>query len=147
MTLTELLNFIKKHPLGVLATVSVRGVPEAALVGIAVTDQFELIFDTIDTTRKCKNLRQYPNAAFVIGWDNEITVQYEGIADEPAGNELDRLKKIYFEVYPDGLSRQSWSGITYFRVGPKWIRYSNFKEPVTIIEFTKDELNKFINNK
>jgi len=141
MTRIELVDFLQKHRLGVLATVSLTGDPEAAVVGIAVTDRLELIFDTIDTTRKCQNLRRCPKIAFVIGWDNETTVQYEGIADEPKGHELDRLKKAYFTVYPDGVERQSWPGITYFRVRPIWARYSNFNDPTTIIEFSKDDLN------
>lgn len=33
-----------------------------------------MIFDTIDTTQKCVNLRRNPKIAFVIGWDDEITV-------------------------------------------------------------------------
>ncbi|MEP6741874.1 MAG: pyridoxamine 5'-phosphate oxidase family protein [bacterium] len=41
-------------------------------------------------TRKCKNLRLNPNIAFVIGWDEEITLQYEGKAEEPKGSELER---------------------------------------------------------
>lgn len=140
MKKTDLLTFLQKHRLGVLATVSPNGNPEAAVVGIAVTDRLELVFDTLDTTRKCQNLRIHPQIAFVIGWDDEATVQLEGIADEPAGPELDRLKAAYFTVYPDGPSRQNWPGITYFRVRPTWARYSNFHDG-SIVEFTNAQLN------
>jgi pyridoxine/pyridoxamine 5'-phosphate oxidase len=67
------------------------------MVGFAVTDQFEIVFDTLRTTRKAQNLRQNPHIALVIGgWvpDDERTVQYEGEADEPSGAELDRLKQV-----------------------------------------------------
>ena len=37
--------------------------------------------------------------ALVIGWDDGRTVQYEGICDEPAGNELEQLKALYFERF------------------------------------------------
>ena len=141
MKKAELLNFLQKHRLGVLATVSPNGDPEAAVVGIAVTDRLELVFDTLDTTRKCQNLRTHPKIAFVIGWDDETTVQLEGSADEPAGPELDRLKTTYFAVYPDGLSRQSWPGITYFCVRPTWARYSDFRDG-TVVEFTEAQLAK-----
>jgi hypothetical protein len=141
MNSKELFIFIQKNRLGVLATVSVEGSPEAALVGIAVTEQLELIFDCIETTRKSQNLRCCPKIAFVIGCEDEITLQYEGIADEPKGSELERLKRVYFQTYPDGPLREKWAGITYFRVRPHWIRYSDFNEPVTIQEFTKEQLN------
>ena len=77
--------FLQKHRLGVLSTVSPAGEPEAAVVGIAVIDDFEILFDSLETTRKCVNLHSKPQIAFVIGWDAEITVQCEGIADEPKG--------------------------------------------------------------
>jgi pyridoxine/pyridoxamine 5'-phosphate oxidase len=140
MTRIELLNFLRKHRLGVLSTVSPLGEPEAAVVGVAFTDQLEIIFDTLDSTRKCANLRRRPRIAFVIGWDHETTVQYEGIADEPKGAELDRLKETYFIPYPDGRARQNWAGMTYFRVQPMWARYSDFNAPLKIVEFTENDL-------
>ena len=91
---TELLKFLQKHRLGVLSTLAPSGDPEAAVVGIAVTDRLETVFDTLDSTRKCVNLRHRNKIAFVIGWDERITVQCEGIADEPKGTELERLQKI-----------------------------------------------------
>ena len=90
MNRADLLRFLQKHRLGVLATVSESGAPESAVVGIAVSDQFEIIFDTLENTRKCRNLRRDSHISFVIGWDAEITVQCEGLADEPSGTELDR---------------------------------------------------------
>ena len=110
--------------------------PEAALVGYAVTPEFELVFDTTDATRKCPNLRANPAIAFVIGWEGWETVQYEGMADEPAGEERERLLKIYLEAFPDGVARQEWPGITYFRVRPRWIRFSSYYRPRAITEFS-----------
>ena len=74
-TKPEQYNFIQKHKLGVLATVSSLHMPEAAVVGIAVTTDLELVFDTIGNSRKSQNLRLNPKLAFVVGWDDEITVQ------------------------------------------------------------------------
>jgi general stress protein 26 len=140
MTRGELLEFLRKHRLGVVATVTPNGEPESAVVGIAVSDELEVIFDTIGAARKSQNLRRFPRIAVVIGWDAEITVQLEGIADEPKGAELDRVKEIYFGVYPDGRTRQNWPGMTYFRVRPVWARYSDFNRPQTIVEFGQAEL-------
>jgi pyridoxine/pyridoxamine 5'-phosphate oxidase len=134
MTRADLLPFLQKHRLGVQSTVSPSGDPQAAVVGIAVTPELEIIFDTLDTTRKCRNLRADPRIAFVIGWDEEITVQLEGIADEPTGAKRDRILEAYFAVYPDGRARLAWKGITHFRMRPTWIRYSDFNGAGEIVE-------------
>jgi pyridoxine/pyridoxamine 5'-phosphate oxidase len=129
MTREELRHFVARHRLAVVATVAPSGAPEAAVVGFAVTDELELVFDTLDGSRKCQNLRRAPRVAVVIGWDEEQTVQYEGDADEPSGVELERVRARYFEAWPDGPTRLSWPGITYVRVRPRWIRYSDFRGP------------------
>jgi len=134
MTRDELLPFLRKHRLGVQSTVSSSGDPQAAVVGIAVTSELEIVFDTVDTSRKCRNLRANPRIAFVIGWDQEITVQLAGIADEPTGKERERVLETYFAAYPDGRDRVAWKGITHFRVRPTWIRYSDFNVPGKIVE-------------
>jgi len=145
MDATELLRFLRSHRVAVEASVSQGGAAQAAVVGFAITNQFEIVFDTVDSTRKAGNLRRNPNLAFVIGGllpGDERTVQYEGIADEPSGDELDRLKQVYYETYPDGPSRLSWPGIMYVRVRPTWVRYSDYNvEPPLIVEFTSEQLH------
>ena len=144
MNPAELLDFMRHHSLAVQASVSGAAAPQGAVVGFVVTDRFELFFDTVDTTRKVQNLRRNPKIAFVIGGltgGDERTVQYEGLADEPSGAELARLKEVYFRAFPDGPARQRWAGITYVRARPTWIRYSNFnRTPPQIVEFTAGEL-------
>jgi general stress protein 26 len=135
-----LLAFLRKHRLGVLSTVSPEGKPEAAVVGIAISDDLEIVFDTLDTTRKIRNLRRSRNIAFVIGGDEEITVQIEGVADEPHGAELARLKLTYFSVWPECREHEKWPHITWVRVRPHWFRYSDFNAGGGIFEFTKDQL-------
>ena len=137
MTKAELREFMDARDLGVLGTISPEGVPQSALVGIAVTEELEIIFDTVNSSRKYRNLMVNPAASFVVGWVGEITVQYEGLASEPAGAELARYKEIYFAKWPDGPARQQWPGIAYFVVRPKWARYSDFNQaPAIIEEFT-----------
>lgn len=141
-----LLEFLRRHRLAVQASVSAAGSPQAAVVGFAVTDQFEIVFDTLDSSRKARNLRQNNRLALVIGGSNdgdERTVQYEGVADEPSGAELERLKQVYYAAYPDGPSRLSWPGLIYVRVRPTWIRYSNYSvDPPEIIEFDAPMLQR-----
>ena len=144
MTTDDLLVFLRTQRFAVQASRSASGSTQAALVGIAVTDSLEIVFDTVSSTRKARNLLANPRAALVIGgWlpGDERTVQYEGIADRPTGDELDRLKAVYFSAWPDGVSRSAWPDLVYIRVRPTWIRYSDFnRAPSLVVEFTGEEL-------
>lgn len=139
MNRDELLALIRRNRYAIEATVTPRGAPQAAVIGVAVTDAFEIVFDTLGGSRKAQNLRINRRVALVLGNSHngdERTIQYEGLADEPTGAELQRLKEVYFGVFPDGRERQSWPGLTYFRVTPVWIRYSDYNvNPPEIIEF------------
>ncbi|HEV7556285.1 MAG TPA: pyridoxamine 5'-phosphate oxidase family protein [Kofleriaceae bacterium] len=132
MTRRELVMFLRRYKLAVQATVAGSGGPQAAVVGFAVSDELEIVFDTVTTSRKIANLRRDPRCALVIGWDDEITAQIEGTADEPTGDERTRLQQVYFAAYPDGVARASWPNVTYVRVRPQWIRYCDFRKPETI---------------
>jgi hypothetical protein len=141
MTTEQLCQFLRRHRLAVLATVGegvgdVAGQPEAAVVGIAVTPECEIVFDTVRSARKYRNLVDRPKVALVIGWKLETTVQYEGVARELAGPEDDHYREAYYSVFPEGREREAtWEGLVHFVVRPSWIRYSNYNEPVQIEEF------------
>lgn len=143
MTRDELLAFMRRRELAVQASASASG-PQAAVVGVVITDEFEVFFDTLDSSRKWENLRTDRRIALVIGGlvpGDAQTVQYEGIVDEPTGAELSRLKALYFARFPDGRTRETWKGITYVRVKPSWIRYSDYaQDPPVILEFSSAEL-------
>jgi hypothetical protein len=136
MTKTELFTFMAGLKLGVLGYLSPEGAPRSALVGIAVTKELEIIFDTVASSRKYSSLIANPAASFVIGLAGEVTVQYEGQAFQPIGEELARYQKVYFEADPTGPDRLNWPGIAYFVVRPQWIRYSGYdRRPPEIVEF------------
>lgn len=135
MTKQELYEFVRTKRYAVVSTVTAEGRPEAALVGFAVTPEMELIFDTLRSARKWGNLQANPHVAAVIGWDNEITVQLEGEAEEPIGAELERRQEQYFEVWPDGRERLRWPGITWIAVRPRWVRYCDYNAPERKVEF------------
>lgn len=146
MTRAALLQFMRAHVFAVQASVTSLGAPQAAVVGVVVTDEFEIFFDTMADSRKAANLRTSPAIAFVIGGGQEgdvRTVQYEGVADEPFGAELERLQATYFERFPAGRDRRRLPGCTYFRVRPTWIRYSDFNPvPPQIVEFIPAQLRR-----
>jgi hypothetical protein len=67
MTRAELLGFLRAHRLAVEATADPSGAVEAAVIGIAVSDTFEIVFDTLSTSRKARNLERNARIALVIG--------------------------------------------------------------------------------
>ena len=134
MNVDEVFQFMNRERLAVLATADDKGQPEAALMGFAVTPELEIIFDTVKTSRKYPNLKANPRVAWVIGCTTEITIQYEGIAEELEGERLAKYKKVYFAAFPDGPARESWPGITYFVVRPKWVRYCDYNPASRRIE-------------
>ena len=130
----DLYRFIRQRKLGVLSTISGSETPQSALIGIAVTPDLEIIFDTTKSTRKYSNLTVKPQCSLVIGWEAEQTLQYEGRAEEIQPPDLARYQEIYFQAWPDGPARLTWPGIVYFVVRPSWIRYSDFAQDPPLIE-------------
>lgn len=147
-------EFMRANPLVTAATLSQDGAPQAALLGVAVSDRLELVFDTVDNSRKFGNVLRDGRIAvvfgaaggYVSGSHDERTVQYQGVADVPSGDELKRVQEeIYFKQFPDGRERLKWAHITYVRVRPTWIRYSDYNaNPPEIVEISDDALTKFI---
>lgn len=137
MTKEFIYTFLRQHKLAVLATASKTSRPEAALIGYAITPELEIVFDTVKISRKYDNLIANPQIALVIGWENDTTVQYEGIATELSGKHTAIYKETYFSVWPDGKDRAAgWPDLTHFVIKPEWVRYCNYNEPTLIREWT-----------
>ena len=133
-TCAGLVRFLGGAHHGVVASASEQADAQAAVVGVAVTDRLELVLDTLDSTRKAANLRRTRRAAVVLT-RGAATAQIEGDADEPQGEELERVRAAYYAAFPDGRERASWPGITWFRIRPTWIRTSDFAhDPPRVVE-------------
>jgi general stress protein 26 len=131
------LAFLRSHHHAVLASVAAQGEPQSALVEVALTDRLEIVFDTLNDTRKYANILADPRTSLVIGgWTegDERTVQYQGIADIPEGEELQRLQSVYFDVFPESRARLEWPNIVYVRLRPTWIRYCDYNSQPPLIE-------------
>jgi hypothetical protein len=141
-----LLAFLRSRRYAVQSSIHPGGAPQSAVVGIAVSDDFEIVFDTLGTSRKAVNLRERAEIALVIGsleGTDERTVQVEGRADEPQGAERARLVDLYLAVFPDGRVRQQWPGLTYLRATPRWLRYSDYtRDPPLIAEWDAAALQR-----
>lgn len=134
MTKPQLYAFLSTQKLGVLSSVCSGNTPQSALIGIAITPELEIVFDTVKTSRKYANLVACPNCSLVAGWHGETTVQYEGVAEELTDGRLEAYKQVYFAAFPDGPERERWPGIVYFRVRPRWVRFSDFSQRPPRIE-------------
>ena len=136
MKLEEVFDIVRQKRLAVVSTVDDSGAPEAALVGFALTERNEIVFDTLGSSRKAVNIARRPAAALVIGWENDVTVQIEGDARRPQGDDLAYAKGAYFREWPDGRARENWPDIAYIAVKPRWMRYANYAGAPVIEEFT-----------
>lgn len=120
-------EFIARHRLAALCTVDERGRPEAAVVEVSALDGLEVIFDTYAIFRKYRNLSVNPRVALVIGWDDDVTLQYEGIACELIESELDRCRSVHLEKFPHAVKFEEFAGMKYFKIVPTWIRYTDLE--------------------
>ena len=136
-TKAELLDYMCGHRLAVVSSLGPRGEPQAALIGIAVSRLWEVIFDTVADSRKHANLLRDPRASLVFTGPAEKTLQLEGIARPVAvsGTEDAELRSVYYEAWPDGHNRLSWPNLSYWCIAPQWARYSDFNRQPLIQEF------------
>jgi general stress protein 26 len=129
MTRAELLVFLRSHRYAVQSSVSAHHVPQSAVVGVAVSDAFEVVFDTLRRSRKAQNLAVNPAIALTFGSlepEASRTVQLEGRAEILEKPERDPLVALYLAVFPDGRDRQAWPELIYIRVRPLWVRDSDY---------------------
>jgi pyridoxine/pyridoxamine 5'-phosphate oxidase len=136
MKLEEVLEIVRRKRLAVVSTVHDSGAPESALVGFAMTPANEIVFDTLGSSRKAANIAHRPAAALVVGWEDDITVQIEGEARRPQGDDLANAKAAYYREWPDGRARENWPDIAYIVVKPRWMRYACYAGAPVIEEFT-----------
>jgi len=137
ITRADLDHLLGHASLMTISTVASSGRPQAAVVNFATTPELEIILCTRTTSRKYANLARDPHAALVIGWDDRITAQCEGLAEMPAGAELDRCKQMYLAKHPQAKLWIDEPTAVFVKVRPTWIRYSDLNHhPWEIKEFT-----------
>lgn len=147
--LARLHEFIDARRMAVIASASCQGIPEAALMDIAVSASLEIVFETTRATRKFLNFVENPSVSVVVGWDDEKTLQCDGVVDVLTGADRDRLKALYLSSFPGKASHEFWPGNGYFRIRPHWARLSNYNSPRKIEEFDfpSDELRSSMRNR
>jgi uncharacterized pyridoxamine 5'-phosphate oxidase family protein len=139
MTKPDLINFLNQNVHAVISTCGSSGQPEAALIGFGETDAFEIIFGTLNTSRKYTNIQENNKVSFVTGWEVNtfISIQYEGTARELQPSELEKYLTLYHAKVPSAAHYQSDPQQRYFLVTPTWIRYTDASsDEEKVVEFT-----------
>jgi hypothetical protein len=85
-------------------------------------------------SRKYKYINANPNVSFVIGWDFNGTVQYEGEARELSDAEVESYVEIMTLKNKQLEKFRSRPDQRFFIVSPKWIRLTLHTKPDTIHE-------------
>ena len=135
MSNEDFYNFMNEKILAVISTLSADGTPQAAVVGFGQTKDLEIVFGTNKSSRKYANITRDSHVAFVIGWENGETIQYEGIARELSSDELEIVRESYWKKNPRAEANYKEPSERHFIVKPTWIRYTNLKsEPWDIAE-------------
>ncbi len=117
-------DFLSKQRFLVVAT-TWEHQPQAAVVAFSNSSVFEIIFSTFDTTRKFRNVQSDSRVALVIGWDEFVTVQCEGVAHVTTGNEEVECKRVHIEKHPESEKYSFDQRNRYLKVVTQWIRYTD----------------------
>jgi uncharacterized pyridoxamine 5'-phosphate oxidase family protein len=128
--------FLHQQKFGVVSSVW-EGKPQSAVVVISVKNEIEVFFNTLITTRKYRNLKANPSTSLVVGWDDGITVQLEGLAEEVPLEEFKEYQQIHLKKNPGSAEYAHLEGQCFFRIIPNWIHYRDIMQhPEFFFELT-----------
>jgi PPOX class probable F420-dependent enzyme len=122
-----LVAFVREHGDAVLSTLGPDGGPQAAYLALAATDDGDLVMDARAASRKVANLVRDARVAVVVGGSDGRTVQCEGVADVPSGEDRDRCAATYREAFPQFAGSLGDPGIVVVRVRVTWARYGDYR--------------------
>ncbi len=121
----KILEFLKRENLAVISYDD-NGQPRSAVIDFSETEDLEIVFTTLTHYRKYKNLKQNPKVALVFGGRDNITIQYEGEAQELSEIEFLPYLKYHIHKNPVELKFSEMIEARFFRVSPTWVRYSDY---------------------
>ncbi len=128
---SEILSFLDSSPLCVITTNDRGGkYPESALVAFDQYDNFEIVFETFDDSRKYANLQSDKHVSLVVGFSpkTQITLQYEGIAEEIRPENYEKyIKHFLAKDTPCSEKFLRDLRVKFFKIKPKWLRYSDYR--------------------
>jgi general stress protein 26 len=134
----RILDFLKNHEIGVLATVDPNGNPSAATIYFTVDDALNISFLTKTGTKKHDNLTRHAHAVLVVyEASSQTTAQVQGIAlevtnEKEAQQIFADILKVSMQTSEGGVppisKLQAGEYVTY-RISPKEIRMAVYIRP------------------
>lgn len=126
-SIQKIYDYISKAPLAVLSTMGeCHDGPESALIAFAQNEDLELYFMTFADSRKYANLQRNPSVSLVIGFECK-TIQYEGAACELRETAIEEaLYAFSLKQTPCSSDYLHDSRARFFKIKPKWVRYSDY---------------------
>jgi Pyridoxamine 5'-phosphate oxidase len=131
--LSELIDYVHAQRDGVVTTVGPDGGPQAAYLSLAATGRGELVFDAKADSRKVANLRRDPRVAVVAGGRDGTTLQGEGRAVFPEGEELARAEAAYLAAFPEFGPSLRRAGVVVILVRLNWARFGDYRAETPVI--------------
>jgi uncharacterized pyridoxamine 5'-phosphate oxidase family protein len=130
------LEFLTKHSLGALSTVSPDGKPRSRTVYFVSDDSFSVYFLTLSGTRKVEDLEHNAHAAFVVSSeDAPKTLQIEGTIENitetevisPLTSALIAKTQERGPFFAPLVHLDSGKALLY-RLTPTWVRFGDFTD-------------------
>lgn len=137
MSKTAALEFLKKHHMGVLSTVSKDGHPWGSAIVYASDEDLKFYFVTRANTLKYQNIEQNPTVALTIADpEDQVTVQVQGTASRvPAKDYTDVVFKKLASVKPQGdanwappVMKVHKGDYMVLCITPSHVQYADFKQ-------------------
>lgn len=127
------LSFLKSHVLATISTANNTTLqPESALVAYAELDNFEILFLTLEGSRKWVNLQSNSKVAMVVGWESNparwATLQYEGQAYPVSDIDESHFRTIFLHKKGSPCTEEFFKQphMRLFKISPTWIGFSCF---------------------
>lgn len=128
------LDFLKRHRVGVLSTVSDRNGSRSRAVYYACDNEFTIYFSTLSSTRKFGDIAVHPQASFTIAAEDvPQTLQIEGIASEVT--EEQKIEKglaplltvlMSNSVYYWPVLKLNEGEVKLMQLKPTWVRWADY---------------------
>lgn len=122
-----------------LATASLKGDPQVAIMAYAVDERGHILFSTDTGSRKYANAKENPQAAVAIGWQHDgVNFQIEGTLSFVMENDDGYLatQDLYYGQNPHLVAFKSLPNHAFIILKPTWIRVNDYtKQPRETHEF------------
>lgn len=114
--------------------------PRSAIIDFSETEELEILFVTLTGYRKYEDLKKHPKVSLVLGGKDNITVQYEGVAEELSKLQFLPYLKYHLQKNPVEAKFSEMLEARFFKVHPAWVRYADYgQEPYEIHEINFPE--------